>query len=129
MPDEEKPILATCEPLHLIGENDFGQTLELLNTISNKLLLAYRKAGSVSGNHYHTGNEDSKNPEILYLIAGEVQLELEHLPTGLKEGFPASAPCKVQIYPNTLHRLLAKTDIIFLEMNSLEEHQRDTLYP
>lgn len=129
MPDEEKPILATCTPLILIGENAIGKTLELLNTSSNKLILAYRKVGSVSGNHYHTGSEERKNPEVLCLISGEVEVELEHLPTGTKERFAASAPCKLQIFPNTLHRLLAVTDIIFLEMNSLEEHQRDTRYP
>lgn len=129
MPDEEKPILATCAPLILIGENDLGKTLEVVNSNSNKLILAYRKAGSMSGNHYHTGSEERKNPEVLYLISGEVQLELEHLPTGIKESFTASAPCKLQIFPNTIHRLQAVTDIIFLEMNSLEEHQRDTLYP
>jgi len=118
-------LVRTQKPLEL-GEDDRGSTHELDARETPKYLLAYRKKGAVSGNHYHAGVSAGKNPEQLLLISGEAQLDVEDLASGKSESLTLEAPVLVEIPAHVIHTVTALTDISFLEFNSLEEHQRDT---
>lgn len=112
-----------------LSSNESGSTYAMASIKSEGYLLASRKAGSISGNHWHTGKSAAKNPESLLLISGSVRLNFQHIETGEKAEIIVEAPRLIKIYPQVLHTLEAQTDIIFFEFNSLEEHKADTQYP
>lgn len=60
--------------LSRIREDERGLTFHIKNGRSGNFILAYRKAGSSSGRHYHTWIAAHKNPEILYLLSGIVKI-------------------------------------------------------
>lgn len=69
----------------------------------DKLNFIARKKGSVSANHSH------EDPEVLYLVKGEVELTLGN------ETRKVAAPVKIDIPGGTFHRLVALSDIEILE--------------
>lgn len=111
-----------------IGENQFGSTFELETPETPKYLIGYRNKGSVLGNHYHKGIEKRKNPEVFFLMSGNVELSVKHIETGETEKHECQAPCKIEFLINVIHTLYALTDLVFIEFNSLEEHKNDTFY-
>lgn len=115
------------EKLSLIGEDERGQTLHINNDRSGDFILAYRKAGSSSGRHYHTGRAAYKNPEILYLLSGEVRIRWRVLSDKKVTETTVVAPAKVVFPVNIWHELVAVTDCSFWEMNSLEDVQKDSI--
>lgn len=133
----EKPYDFRCmdfvkiEELKHLSSNGNGSTYGFESVSPSKgRLLAFRKAGSISGNHWHTGRSSAKDPEELVLISGSIKLVLKR-PESLdfEEEYIIQGPCRILIYKNTFHRLEALNDICFLEFNSLKEHQEDTFYP
>lgn len=112
-----------------LSSNQNGSTYEFSAIPSEGYLLAYRKAGSISGNHYHKGNSAAKNPERLLLVSGEISLSLKHLETGDSAVIKLIGPKLIAIKPKVLHTLKAESDVVFLEFNSLQEHKEDTYYP
>lgn len=93
---------------------------------SGEFLLVYRKMGSVSGQHFHKGISVNKNPEIMLLVHGTAQLiwkEVDGVHNGILE---LVAPVQVNIPAGIWHQTNAKTDIIFLELNSLVDGSEDT---
>lgn len=113
-------------PLKQLGENVFGKTFELTARSTRDYLLAYRKAGSVSGNHYHEGKSEGKNPEQLILVSGEAEIYAKDINTGEEHTERVNAPTLISIGAFILHTVTAITDISFFELNSLEEHKADT---
>lgn len=111
-----------------LSSNDKGQTFELENFKSAGLLLAHRKADSMSGNHWHEGKSSAKNPEHVLLIQGKMRCWARHLDSQKEKEEIINAPKLVKIYPRVLHKLYALEDSIFMEFNSLEEHKVDTYY-
>jgi len=59
----------------------------------------FRKKGSISANHQHDDHE------IIYLVAGEIELTIGD------ETQIVKAPVKFEIPSNTYHKLIALTDI------------------
>ena len=112
-----------------LSSNENGSTYALDAIKSEGYLLASRKAGSISGNHWHEGKSAAKNPESLLLISGSVKLNFKQIKTGESKARSVKAPQVIKIYPQVLHTLEAQTDIVFLEFNSLDEHKADTHYP
>jgi dTDP-4-dehydrorhamnose 3,5-epimerase-like enzyme len=112
-----------------LSNNENGSTHEFAAIQSEGYLLATRKAGTLSGNHYHKGQSLAKNPESLLLVQGKVKLSVKSLDTGDNELRVIDAPIIIRIKPRVIHTLEALTDIIFLEFNSLDEHKTDTYYP
>tara|TARA_R110002050_G_scaffold110427_4_gene222645 strand:+ start:3441 stop:3809 length:369 start_codon:yes stop_codon:yes gene_type:complete len=112
-----------------LSSNENGSTHEFAAIQSEGYLLATRKAGTLSGNHYHKGQSLAKNPESLLLVQGKVKLSVKSLDTDEHEEQVIEAPILIRIKPKVIHTLEALTDIIFLEFNSLEEHKTDTYYP
>lgn len=112
-----------------LSSNEKGSTSTLEGGQTQGYILAYRKAGSVSGNHWHEGYSKGKNPERIILVEGSFLLQAKDLDTMETYLHTVTAPCEVLIYPRLLHTLTALQDCIFIECNSLQEHKDDTFYP
>ncbi len=110
-----------------IGQDKRGTTAEILLDRKGKALSIFRKKDTVFGNHYHTGSQATKNPEIFWLLHGELKFEYRHIESEEWIVLDIVAPVKIDIYPNVLHRVTALTDAYMLELNSLQEHIDDTL--
>ena len=93
---------------------------------TGEFLLVYRKAGTISGQHYHKGKSAGKNPEEMLLVQGAIQMEWKNLLTEEKGTLTIEAPSRVIIEANVWHEVKAMTDIIYLELNSLAEGSEDT---
>ena len=93
---------------------------------TGEFLLVYRKAGTISGQHYHKGKSPGKNPEEMLLVQGSIQMEWKNLLTEAKGNLTIEAPSRVIIEANVWHEVKALTDIIFIELNSLAEGSEDT---
>jgi len=93
---------------------------------TGEFLLVYRKAGTISGQHYHKGNSAGKNPEEMLLVQGSLTMHWKNLNTEEKGSLTIEAPSRVIIEANVWHEVKALTDIIFIELNSLVEGSEDT---
>lgn len=122
---ESTPIVISH--LSLINKDERGATFSILNNRSGDFILAYRKAGSSSGRHYHTGKSPYKDPEILYLLSGEAMIRWRRLDEQTIQEIKVTSPAKVEIAVNIWHELLALSDCSFWEMNSLEDVKRDSI--
>lgn len=123
--DKDNPIKVS--PLSLINKDERGITFKIENDRSGNYILAYRKAGSSSGRHYHTGKSASKDPEILYLLSGEVTIRWRRLEDKVNKEIKVIPPAKVVIPVNIWHELVPISDCSFWEMNSLEDVQQDSI--
>lgn len=115
------------EPLTQLGANKAGTTYTFQAPARTDFVFAERNAGSVSGNHWHSGVEEEKNPEVLLLVKGLVHI-IGETETGDVHEFQVEAPAKVIIAPRVTHTLRAITAIAFLEFNSIDAHRKDTHY-
>lgn len=93
---------------------------------TGEFLLVYRKAGTISGQHYHKGISAGKNPEDMLLVQGSAILHWKDLITNKEETITLNAPTRVLINANVWHELTAVTDIVFVELNSLADGSEDT---
>jgi tellurite resistance-related uncharacterized protein len=93
---------------------------------TGEFLLVYRKAGTISGQHYHKGNSAGKNPEEILLMQGSLTMNWKNLETNASDTITIEAPSRVIIEANVWHEVKALTDIIFIELNSLAEGSEDT---
>ena len=93
---------------------------------TGEFLLVYRNAGSVSGQHYHKGASQGKNPEDMLLVQGKAALKWINLDTKEEKTVELIAPTRVKIPANYWHELVAITDIVFIELNSLQDGSVDT---
>ena len=93
---------------------------------TGEFLLVYRNAGSVSGQHYHKGASQGKNPEDMLLVQGKAALKWINLDTKEEKTVELIAPTRVKIPANYWHELVAITDIVFIELNSLQDGSEDT---
>jgi hypothetical protein len=80
----------------------------------------------VSGQHYHKGLTKGKNPEDMLLVQGKAQLHWVNLETKEENSIELSAPIRVKIPAIYWHELTAITDVVFLELNSLQDGSEDT---
>lgn len=110
-------MLINIEQVELLKEDDRGKNYGFSARESKYFIVLHRKAGSVSGNHYHKGTIKSKSPEILYLISGTIDLTVWD-DTGNEEHYTLSEGTKLETPPNIYHRVEAKTDCIMMEFNT-----------
>lgn len=115
-------------PLYQIGKNERGETFSFKINRLGELILGFRKAGSVNGKHYHKGLSGQKDPEVLVLVSGKAELKTINLKSKEEASYTLKGPCEIKIPPFFWHEMIAITDISFLELNSLEEHTKDTFY-
>jgi len=115
------------EPLPKIAEDERGPTHYFNTERSKQFVCGYRKAGSVSARHYHKGLSVGKNPEILVLFRGEITINWFDVRNRDHKGSEkVTAPAVVTVLPWAWHEVIAGTDIIFLEQNTLEDGNMDT---
>ena len=93
---------------------------------TGEFLLVYRNAGTISGQHYHKGVSAGKNPEDMLLVQGKANLHWKDLTTNEEKTIELIAPIRVKIHANIWHELIAITDIVFIELNSLSDGSEDT---
>lgn len=115
-------------PIATLGQDDRGYTAEYYHDRMGQQLLVFRKAGTVSGNHYHKGISLSKAPEILIVVHGTCLVKWREIKETEIQSAVVTGPCKIEIAPYIWHELTMETDCCLLELNSLAEHVADTFY-
>jgi len=113
--------------LNLLKKDDRGFIFEFENRNSSKLLLIKRKKDTVSGGHYHTGKSKMKNPETVVILDGRAKIILKNIKTKEKLIKTFNKPVMFKIDPYIYHKIKALTDIILLDMNSIDDDKGDTV--
>jgi hypothetical protein len=116
-------------PIETTGPDDRGYTAEYYHERLGLHQIIFRKAGTVSGGHYHKGISMTKNPEIFILMSGSCTLKWRNVNEKEEHTAIITAPTRLEIPPYTIHTVLADTDITCLELNGIAEHRADTFYP
>jgi hypothetical protein len=116
----------TINPIEVKAVDERGALHYFSTDRTGEFLLVYRKAGTISGQHYHKGISAGKNPEDMLLVQGSANLHWKDLKTNKEETVKLIAPVRVLIQANVWHELMAITDIVFVELNSLAEGSEDT---
>jgi len=114
-------------PLIKIGSDERGATFVFDTERTGQFMVAHRKAGSVSGNHYHTAKHPSKQPEKLIMMSGTATLDWRDLASGATGTETLIGPAEVWIAPNVWHKVTAVTDFVMLELNGMDAGVGDTL--
>lgn len=112
--------------LDKIGEDERGATHYFETDRTGQFIVAYRKAGSASGRHYHKGTAWQKNPEQIIIMQGEATVNWFDVRGHEKGSVRVKAPARVHIQPWAWHEVIADTDIIVFELNGLEDAKDDT---
>jgi hypothetical protein len=113
-------------PLDKIGEDERGATHYFNTNRTGQFIVAYRKAGSKSGDHYHKGFSAKKSPERIIIMNGSALLHWKDVRSDNKGEVHIVAPAMVEIDPWAWHQVVAVTDIIVFELNGLEDAKLDT---
>ncbi len=114
-------------PLLKVAEDERGPTHYINTDRSGQFVCGYRKKGSVSARHYHKGLSIGKNPEELILFSGTIRIRWFDVRDKTISGEEiVKAPARVVVVPWAWHEVIAETDTIFLELNTLEDGQKDT---
>lgn len=112
-----------------VAEDERGPTHYFDTERSTQFVCGFRKAGSVSARHYHKGLSVGKNPEVLVLFQGEITINWFDVRNPESKGSQkVVAPALITVYPYAWHEVLADTDMIFLEQNTLEDGKSDTFW-
>ncbi len=115
-------------PLQILGHDERGYTSEYYHDRIGQHLIVFRKAGTVSGRHYHKGISMSKNPEIFILFSGELTLNWRNVNETEIKTAKVTGPAKIEIRAYIWHEMIMTTDCTALELNSLSDHKADTFY-
>jgi hypothetical protein len=113
-------------PLTKIGEDERGTTHIFETDRTGEFIFSFRKAGSLSGRHYHKGLSPNKNPEKIILVKGEVTLNWFNVAGDERGSEKIIGPSLVYIHAFIWHELVAVTDFVVFEMNALADGQGDT---
>jgi dTDP-4-dehydrorhamnose 3,5-epimerase-like enzyme len=116
----------TVSTIDMKAIDDRGSLHYFSTNRTGEFLLVYRKAGTLSGQHYHKGKSLGKNPEEMLLVQGSIRMNWKNLETNVSDSITIEAPSRVIIEANVWHEVKALTDIIFIELNSLVEGSEDT---
>lgn len=118
--------MITITQLNKIGEDERGATHYFNTERTGEFIVAYRKAGSISGRHYHKGIAKQKNPEKIIIMQGHALLNWFEVNGNRKGVEKIIAPAMVEIAPWAWHEVIAETDMIVLELNGLNDAKEDT---
>ncbi len=111
-----------------VGADERGYTYEYFHDRYGRHLLCFRRAGSISGRHYHKGISLSKDPEVLILASGSLILRWKKIHEAKINTTVIDQPCRIEIAYYIWHEIEAVTDCTFIELNALSEHRADTFY-
>jgi len=118
--------MVKIEPLVKYAEHERGKTLLFNNYRTGEFILGYRVKDSISGRHYHKGDSLYKNPEVLILVSGAIRLKTIDLNNKNEQIVTIDTPSRIEIPAMVWHEVLALTDCIFLEANSIRNCEIDT---
>lgn len=113
--------------LEMRGQDERGQNFDWQCFRTGTFIFCTRKAGSSSGQHYHQGNSEYKNPEIMYLLTGTADIHWSPLHASDIRTIRVEAPARIEIPVMIWHELEAVTDCTFIELNSLEDVRADSV--
>lgn len=113
-------------PITPAGEDERGYTAEFAQERTGTHLIVFRKAGTVSGRHYHKGLSQTKDPEILILLSGTCTFSWKNINDNELITEKYTGPVKFEIPKLTWHEIVTDTDCTFMEQNSIAEHAADT---
>jgi len=113
-------------PISVKAVDERGSLHYFTTDRTGEFLLVYRNAGSISGQHFHKGISKGKNPEEMLLVQGSLTLNWKDLQNQASGTLHIKAPSKVTIPANIWHEVIAITDIVFVELNSLSDGSEDT---
>ena len=116
------------ETIELAGSDERGYTAEYTHERGGMQLVIFRKAGTVSGRHYHKGLSKTKDPEIFIVLSGTCTMNWRNINDAEIQSAEVTGPAKMKIPPYTWHELVMHTDCACLELNSIQEHKDDTFY-
>lgn len=114
-------------PLPLLGADDRGTNHLWQSNRRGDFMLVFRKAGSSSGQHYHEGKSAYKNPEIMFLVSGTIELHWCGLAERQIQQTTIQAPARIEIPIKVWHEVRAVTDCHLLELNSLTDVEQDSV--
>ena len=114
------------QPINIKAVDERGALHFFSTDRTGEFLLVYRNAGTISGQHYHKGISKGKNPEDMLLVQGKAYLHWRDLITSEEKTIELIAPTRVQIAANIWHELIAITDVVYIELNSLSDGIEDT---
>jgi len=112
-------------PLHVVGEDQRGRTLDFSIRESKDFILIERKAGALSGNSYHQGVSPRTNPKLFILLSGRIEFAYRHIEETTAHKRVIEQPSLIAVQPKVAHSVQALTDIIMLECNSIADIQND----
>ena len=116
-------------PMEQIGLDDRGGTYVFdTSGRSGQFMVTYRRAGSISGRHYHEGRHPGKNPERLVLLKGDILLNWKDIGGDDRGSVPVDSPSLITIPAGVWHEVIAVTDFVMLELNSAADGRGDTYW-
>lgn len=114
--------------LDKIGYDQRGYTYEYFHERMGRHIVIFRKAQTVSGNHYHKGLSLTKNPEMLLLLSGAITIRYKEAQQSSIKSVQITVPSQIEIFPYVWHEVYCHTDCTMLELNAISEHEMDTFY-
>lgn len=126
--DEAVNTLVNIKALPKIKEDDRGATYALNTKTSGKFIYLTRRAGSLSGNSYHTGKQAATHPKVIILLEGKIEFCYRKIGMNEVNREIITGPAQIEIQPYVTHNVMAITDIIFLEAASYEELSEDRVF-
>ena len=115
------------KPITKLGEDERGATYDFKTKRTGDFMLVQRKAGTVSGNSYHTGKNAGTNPKTFILLAGSIQVFYRHVDTDQVGSIIVSEPAIIEVRPFVIHAVKGITDFQMLEANSIEDIREDRI--
>jgi len=108
-----KPVEILKPP---IIENEKGSTLEWCKGKPGMQVTVYRRTkNTVFAQHYHSGKDPSKNPELFLLIEGRVEFLYIDPETDKKHSYIIEPFTEVRVQPQVKHQVRALEDSLFIE--------------
>lgn len=124
---KESPLI-NIKPFDVLGNDLKGVTATFsLSRKQADFIFLQRKAGSISGNTYHEGKNEGTNPKTFILAVGEIELNYRDVKQTKKNTVTVMAPSLIEIMPNVTHSVIALTDIVIFECNSISDIQQDRI--
>lgn len=114
------------EPVY---EDERGYIAEAFRGERGKqITVLYREAGSISGNHYHKGEDPSKDPERFLIIKGKLKLHAEDLEGETIADEIVDELTEIKVPANIRHIFEALEDTWFIEYRKtlFDEKNPDT---
>ncbi len=74
-----------------------------------------RKAGTLFGDHFHTGRDPAKNPELFFVVYGSFDFWAYDKFNDKRGTAILTAGDTITIHPHILHGFKAITDVVYVE--------------